>query len=549
MGKGTIISGGDHGQYQLQINYDRTQYNSQIALLDAQITDYGEKITDLDERIADKQSEIDAESVLEELNRLALELEELRTSRSITNLRKVGFEKRKAFLQNHMPSDETVSAWCADYTEDLSGVVGTIEVPGYEYQGVINIRPGYDDDAAWSEANDKQLLPEITMSANQSYYNRAVLPAVSKWRPTYRYGTITETNGTTASVTLDDATSTQQDLNINQSSTLTGVPFDYMNCDGIAFQADDEVIIEFIDNDWNDPVIIGFKDNPSPCDCYYVQLIENNVDVDNSTPWKTDTPWNYWYPVPSGTGTPTYIDGLKPESSPFNSTQYTGGCTYLSITIEDVPDANNGEVVDMNLSWYTLGDEIVHDDFEFTEDYTVNYYTIYGQDRIIIPYDYAFVSDTGTWTNNEILNYTAPSEELPSGGIEVGSELDFKRQCIQWRAVLTIKETELANISAGYKYMLFEVTELEDPDNNHLGCSLYSDVGSSGGAVSSTGKYYIKVPSNSNEITKIQFDVRLSYGGYVYANCDEEVYSDTHKFKIKDLRFCSVLPDEGETEA
>jgi hypothetical protein len=47
----------------------------------------------------------------------------------------------------------TISAWCADYTEDLTGTVATMEVPGEVNPligGGINIRPGYFDDAAWS---------------------------------------------------------------------------------------------------------------------------------------------------------------------------------------------------------------------------------------------------------------------------------------------------------------------------------------------------------------------------------------------------------------
>ena len=180
MGKGTIISGGSNGLYQVQINYDNSLYDEQIIVLNSSITLYTQKIIDKETEITAKQSEIAAESDQLIINQLLLQLGQLNTQKSILTLRKTSYEKRLSFIQNNMPADTTVSAWCADVTEDLTGIVGTIEAPGYEIGSAgIQIKPGYVS-ASWNSASDKQLLPEVSMSPNQSYYNRAVLPAVEK---------------------------------------------------------------------------------------------------------------------------------------------------------------------------------------------------------------------------------------------------------------------------------------------------------------------------------------------------------------------------------
>jgi len=49
MGKGTIISGGDAGQYQVQINYFRETYAEKIAALDVKIDSLEQQIAKLEE--------------------------------------------------------------------------------------------------------------------------------------------------------------------------------------------------------------------------------------------------------------------------------------------------------------------------------------------------------------------------------------------------------------------------------------------------------------------------------------------------------------------
>ena len=78
----------------------------------------------------------------------------------------------------------------------------------------------------------------------------------------YRVGKITSLSGDNCSITLDDALSSQQSLDINQSATLQSVPIVYMTENGSAFEVDDRVVVEFQGQDWTQPRVIGFESNP-----------------------------------------------------------------------------------------------------------------------------------------------------------------------------------------------------------------------------------------------------------------------------------------------
>jgi len=241
MGKGTIISGGTGGQYQVAVNYDRTQYDKLIQALDDNIVLITETITGLTPGTTEYNTAI--------LQRTALEL-------------------RKSELEGNMPDDETVAAWCADLTEDLTGIVTTVEIPGEST--VIQIAPGFEGGAEYVPDTSGQLVPTVAQGAAQAFYNLAMLPGWQKWKPTYRYGTISDidTGVNTCTVTLEDYRSSQQSLVINQSGTLSDVPIEYMSCGGAAFTDGDIVLVQFVGQDWSNPKVIGFKDNPKPCGEY-----------------------------------------------------------------------------------------------------------------------------------------------------------------------------------------------------------------------------------------------------------------------------------------
>ena len=86
---------------------------------------------------------------------------------------------------------------------------------------------------------------------------------------------------------LDIAQSSAQKLNINPSTgdnplILSNVPIDYMDgLNGAAFIAGDRVVIEFADQDWSKPKVIGFESNPRGVGgvpgTYYAFYIKENV--------------------------------------------------------------------------------------------------------------------------------------------------------------------------------------------------------------------------------------------------------------------------------
>lgn len=238
MGKGTVVSNLTSGQYSVQINYHRETFEARIAAID-------ENIAILTERIID----------------LTISTEEY----NIAVLQRTALQKQKSELEKNFPDDKTITAWCADLSEELTGVVATIEIPGESVQ--IQIAPGHADSAAYTSSKDGQLVPTTIQGACQVFYNLAMLPGWQKWMPTFRYGVITELNieDDTCSVTVDAATSSQQNLNINQTETLTSVPVTYMTCNAMAFSVGDSVLIQFTGQSWDAPKVIGFKDNPKPC--------------------------------------------------------------------------------------------------------------------------------------------------------------------------------------------------------------------------------------------------------------------------------------------
>lgn len=253
MGKGTIISGGTDGQYQVSVQYNVERVQAEKAASLA-------KIANLNTRIAEETDE-------QKLN--------------ILKLQKMSLEKRNEILDN-IPESETISAWCADLTEDLTGDVGLIEVPGESES--FNIHPGYGDNAEYDPARDGQLTPTMAMSPASAFYNLAMLPGWQKWKPTYRYGTITTIDGDTADVSLDAATSSQQSLGVNQASTLTDVPVEYMSCNGAAFDVGDEVLVKFTGQDWAVPAVVGFKSNPK--ECGWIETWNGELIASNH-PWFT----------------------------------------------------------------------------------------------------------------------------------------------------------------------------------------------------------------------------------------------------------------------
>lgn len=114
---------------------------------------------------------------------------------------------------------------------------------------------------------DGKMLKTHLMSPAQAFFNAAIFPGWQKYLPTYRWGTITSLDkiSDTATVALAEAKSQAQSLNVNQASTLANIPVVYMTCNAEAFEIGDNVIVEFETQDWGNPRVIGFLDNPRAC--------------------------------------------------------------------------------------------------------------------------------------------------------------------------------------------------------------------------------------------------------------------------------------------
>ena len=219
----------------------------------------------------------DAETALTESTENLNELNDLKDT---LELRLTALNKRRDRVQSARDQNFQTQAWCADLTSGLSGDVGTIE-PGTERKNGINIQPGASGESAWDVARDGQATPFLTMTVADAMRNFAILPGIQKWRPTYRYGTISNIDFTanTCTVTLDPLTSSIQALNINHQSVFHAVPIEYMSCNAAAFEDGDHVVIEFSPySTEGQPTVIGFVDHPKPCDIVIKINTINGVD-------------------------------------------------------------------------------------------------------------------------------------------------------------------------------------------------------------------------------------------------------------------------------
>jgi len=296
MGRGTILSGGTDGLYSIEIDFGEAERDARVVKIDAQIAKLNIEIADTEAAIlaaeAATAAALAALSAAVEAMASAIEAE----GPAAGDVLKPAVEKaaeaagaaRAAEAAARLPRDYKIAertnlvdrkrallaaavkttrqAGCADLTEDATGEVATIEIPG-EDQAIL-IAPG---GRAPADA-DGALMARELMTPEQVFFNAAVLPGWQKWKPGYRKATITAINEETGrvDVDLDPATSSANRLNVNQSETLADVEVVYMDCNADAFDVGDRVIVEFDGMTWGSPKVIGFVENPKPCSWVYV---------------------------------------------------------------------------------------------------------------------------------------------------------------------------------------------------------------------------------------------------------------------------------------
>mgnify|MGYP000417927894 CR=1 FL=1 len=194
------------------------------------------------------------------------------------------YEKEKSYLENNVEASKSMTAWCADFSTELTGEVGTIEIDGNNEKGVLIYPAGciglY---AAYNLSIHGAVSPSIALSPSNCYFNRAIFPAWQKYKPTFRLGEITALDGDLCAIDLDPSLSREQNLNINQTTTLVDVPIEYYCCDGTVFDVGDRVVISFENQDWTTPKVIGFESNPLPCEFDFIVKGSNTVFIVSSS--------------------------------------------------------------------------------------------------------------------------------------------------------------------------------------------------------------------------------------------------------------------------
>lgn len=280
MGKAIILSEQGAGEYTARVVYDLERAQKAESDLSQTLNEITAKLSEVETELFLKQAEIDdiqAELdfaintgepipvMMEIIKRLAgpvKQAAEIRAKRNALKANKLAAQKRLIFIQANTPAPGPITVWCADYTEGLTGEVGTIEFNGTLEASPV-IYPHQNEGAAYTPARDQQMQPIVSSGAPAVYFNRALMPGWQKWLPTYRVGTLTSKNGDLCSVLLDAAAGIQS-LDINQSSLLTNVPIEYMRQNGLVFETGDRVVVKFVDQDWTQPKVIGFEDHPKP---------------------------------------------------------------------------------------------------------------------------------------------------------------------------------------------------------------------------------------------------------------------------------------------
>ena len=234
MGQATINSGGPTGLYNVKISKYTgnasarqaaiaSRLSALVGLISTATTNVNAALSDL----AAGQSALDAAiaAMVDETTRKAVTdatANVINKQQAVTRARMVyaalvaeqqSIQKEQARLTTAM-GDESLAAWCADLTENLAvgATVGTAEINGEDNQ--IIILPG----GSTTNALGKLQHAGVATGAGV-FYNKAVLPAWQKWKPTYRIGTIISVDYTNSKcdVGITSQYSSEQGLSINQA--------------------------------------------------------------------------------------------------------------------------------------------------------------------------------------------------------------------------------------------------------------------------------------------------------------------------------------------
>lgn len=117
-----------------------------------------------------------------------------------------------------------------------------------------------------------QLRPVEGMTPASAFHAAAIEPGWARWRPLWRYGTITAKVGDSCALTLETRAAREIRgvneglvLDTSEQRTLVDVPISYPPCNGDVFVVGDAVLVLFEGQDRDQPKVIGFKFGPRVC--------------------------------------------------------------------------------------------------------------------------------------------------------------------------------------------------------------------------------------------------------------------------------------------
>jgi len=288
VGRATITSNEGEGLYVVNADYGVTEVSRQIASLEAEAAALQSAADELTPKIAAAESDRNSKQLALNVAISALtgddpddstaksavdnatqELLQALATKEVLEAQIGRASARLATIEGKVEALQSLTltadkfAWCCDYTLDATGQVATVEINGEQPQLLIS--PG----AEAPVAGDGLMTHRLAMSPAATFVNWAILPGWQKFAPTYRVGVISniDTGQNVATVTLDAAASSAQGLKINQDDlVLVDVPVEYLDCNALAFEEEDRVIVKFVNQSWAEPKVIGFERNPRPCE-------------------------------------------------------------------------------------------------------------------------------------------------------------------------------------------------------------------------------------------------------------------------------------------
>lgn len=239
MGKATIVSNLGKGRYTISVKYNTTISDKIIAQGTSRIASLNTLIATLEGLISQEEIKlIDANlssppADWKTVFGIKTRLNGYKRQRQAFMIEQESY-RQKIAQQQALPGSVNTDSWCADFTEDLSGDVGTIE-PTNVRADVPIIQPGYDDNAGYDKGRDGCLQHAMANVPEATFWNLAMFPGWQKYAPLYRTGSILILDKTTntATVSLHAATSPQhprgQTIDLNVEEILSEVPVRYMN--------------------------------------------------------------------------------------------------------------------------------------------------------------------------------------------------------------------------------------------------------------------------------------------------------------------------------